>query len=209
MQAGRPTDTETVAAVRGAIGDLSRRAQTHPHDIRCSAEAAWAWLRLAEQSVASGSPDEALDSLDRAEKMLRPAIQTHPGILRLLGLATRLEATRGEVLRQRGDSQGAAQAAERAVRAAETLTRSEPAYLYDLARARALQAGLEPTANSVALAGIAALHRAIEAGFDNLHKLQTDEHLAALRTRAAFRELVRSLEQRPGPTAGHDGGPNR
>ena len=50
--------------------------------------------------------------------------------------------------------------------------RQNKAYFYDLACALALESRLDPTAADIARAALAALRKAVEAGFDNRYELE-------------------------------------
>src|SRR5262245_59559133 len=83
-----------------------------------------------------------------------------------------------------------------AVAILEKLSKDEPAYLYDLARYRALCGSLliagkkEPPAEAARCYADAmeALRKAVAAGFDNAHQLRTDPYLAPLRSGEDFRK---------------------
>jgi hypothetical protein len=114
----------------------------------------------------------------------------------LRSLRARIETARGFALAGAGQVAQAATAANRAIDVAEPLAREDPSYKYDLACARALQARLDPNASGPPADAIAALRAAIEGGFDNAYKLETDERLAPLRPREDFRALIRLVKDK-------------
>jgi tetratricopeptide (TPR) repeat protein len=202
IQMGRPPMAGRITEIRRIVQELCRRAERDPQNTWAPAEAVSGYLGLAEHSLASGSPGEALESLEKASAVLEPARQRSPELLRLRSLAVRLERMRGDVLKRLGKNQEAATAVEQAVTLAKPLARDDPAYLFDLACAHALQARLDPSASGPPEASIWALRTAVEHGFDNAYKLEHDDRLAPLRPREDFRALIRLMWKKPASFAG-------
>jgi eukaryotic-like serine/threonine-protein kinase len=78
--------------------------------------------------------------------------------------------------------------------------RREPCYLYDLACHLALASTLSGQTLEPDPAGraVQALRDFVASGFDNPHKLQTDQRLSLLRQRADFRKLILELRAQAG-----------
>ena len=112
-----------------------------------------------------------------------------------------------DVLSRLDKVRAAAAAADRAVTLAEPLAHDDPAYLFDLACAYALQARLDPAAPRPPADAVKALEAAVKEGFDNAYKLETDERLAPLRSREDYRALIRLVKDRPATSAGTRGVP--
>ena len=69
-----------------------------------------------------------------------------------------------------------------------------------------LESRLDPTVASPPRAALTALRNAVEAGFDNVYKLENDNRLLSLRSLDEFRELIKHLrdpkQANPGENAG-------
>jgi hypothetical protein len=169
------------------------------------------YLALAEIFTGAGAYAKALEALDKAEAVLGPGLRSSPENLRLRALKARTETARGFTLVLAGQAAGAANPAREAVAIAEEIARVDPSYDCDLARALALQAGLAPSEFDPPTAALRALRRAVDAGFDNPHKLETDAILAPLRSRPEFQALIRRLKNDPvtptGPADAREPGP--
>jgi tetratricopeptide (TPR) repeat protein len=205
---GRSTAAGRITEIHRLFGVLHTHAGNDPKNVWSASEAVWGYLALAERALVLASPTEALEFLGKASSALEPAGQTAPGLLVLQSHATRLEALRGEALRRIGKHAEAAAAAKRAVEVAEPLAREDPAYLYDLTCACALQARLDPAASGPPAAAVGALRAAINEGFDNVHKLEHDDRLAPLRLRNDFQALIRAATQKATAPAGANEAPS-
>ena len=146
--------------------------------------------RSVKSFAASGATRDALENLETAASLLAPWLLLSPGSLRLQALKARIEIERGMALDRSGKSALATAAAEGAVALAEKLAAADTAYLYDLVCALALESRLDPAAAGPPKAALAALRKAVEAGFDNVYKLETDPHLVSLHSLDEFRELI-------------------
>src|SRR5262249_46579548 len=108
-------------------------------------------------------------------------------------LKSAMHNLRLQIFRDRRDAPGCRQTAERW----EKLGRTDAASLYDAACFRAVTAGLladdPPAASAEADRAMDWLRKAVAAGYRNHAQLASDEDLAALRGRADFRALVRSM----------------
>ena len=132
---------------------------------------------------------EARSSLDNALPKLKELVEAEPENLRWRqGLACSWE-TLGRVQSRSGQVVEARDAAGRGVAIAEELARLDSAYTYDLACMLSLR-GRVSSSEADAATAVAALRRAIEAGFDNEHLLRTDPRLDALRRRPDFRAAI-------------------
>jgi serine/threonine-protein kinase len=148
-------------------------------------EAAWSLVRLAEFQVQDGRTAEARSSLDRAVPVLKDVTKAEPENLRWRqGLARACEAL-GRVQARSDRSAEARDATNQAVEIAEELARLDPAYAYDLACTLSLLSRV-CASEADAVKAIAALRRAIQAGFDNDDLLRTDPRLDGLRSRPDF-----------------------
>jgi hypothetical protein len=176
------------------LQDRCRRAGDDPNNIWVASQAVRGYLALAEHALAFGASAKALGTLEKASGVLSAARRTAPELLVLRSLAVRLETLRVGALRSIGKNEEAAAAAKTAVDLAEPLAREEPAYLYDLACAHALQARLSPAAADPPAAAVKALQAAVNRGFDNVYKLEHDERLAPLRSRKDFQALIRGAK---------------
>ncbi len=116
---------------------------------------------------------------------------------------------RGSALSGAGKAGDAAAAAERAVAILEKLAAQDPSYSYDLACALALQARLDPTVPGPPSAAVAALKKAVETGFDNVYKLNHDEHLEPIRSRDDFQDVIHLVTKNSVTPGGPSGGQKR
>ncbi len=176
--------------------DLLRK---HPEDVNFRHQVVSGYLALGQMLAASGLTGDALKKLEIAASLLAPGLQQAPRNLRLQAQKTRLEVERAALLDQGGNSAQARSAAEHAVSLAEKLAAADPAYQYDLACASALQSRLDPPAPGHPNTALAALRKAIEAGFDNIYKLESDPYLTALHSLEEFRRLVKRLNDTKQP----------
>jgi hypothetical protein len=84
------------------------------------------------------------------------------------------------------------------------LASDEPSYLYDLACYCALRGSLAGAGKKVPSreavddleSAMNALRKAVDGGFDNPHKLNTDPHLELIRRRGDFPRLLAEVEAR-------------
>ena len=159
------------------------------------------YLALAEVAASGGSTPEVLEALHHADRTLDVLLRTTPEEPRLRSLKARIEMMRGSALAGAGKVEEAATAADRAVAILEKLAAEDRSYAYDLACALALQARLDPAAPGPPSAAVAALRKAVEAGFDNVYKLNHDEHLEPIRSREDFRRLVHDAEKNAAASA--------
>jgi len=163
------------------------------------------YLALAEVAARSGSTSGVLEALLSAESTLDAVLRATPEQPRLRSLKATIEMMRGSALAGAGKAGEAAAVAERAVAIEEKLAVEDPSYSYDLACALALQARLDPTAPGPPSAAVAALRKAVEAGFDNVYKLNHDEHLEPIRSRDDFQDVIH-LVTKSSVTPGDSGG---
>jgi len=133
------------------------------------------------------------------------ALGANPEQPRWRSLQARIETARGFTLAATGKPIEAKAAADRAVAVAEKLAREDSSYNYDLACALALQARLDPAAPGPPAAAVAALRGAVAYGFDNVYKLNHDEHLAPVRGRQDFQDVIH-LVKKSSVTPGDSGG---
>jgi tetratricopeptide (TPR) repeat protein len=201
IRAGRPTKLEQVEKIRQLVQERRQRAENDPRNIGACSEAVSGYLALAERSLADGLPADALDTLRKASSLLGPALQRFPDLLLFRSHAVRQETLRSEVLRRLNKNDEAAAAAKKAISVAEPLAQDDPAYLYDLACAYALQARVDPSAPGPPTAVVAALRAAIAEGFDNAYKLEHDDRLAQLGPRDEFRALIQRVKERAAKAA--------
>ena len=183
------------STLRALLQELEKKSPGGPltgADRRLAVEG---YLALAEVAARSGSTPEILEILHSADSTLDVVLRVTPEQPRLRSLKATIELMRGSALAGAGKGREAAVAAERAIAIEEKLAAEDPSYSYDLACALALQARLNPSSPGPPSAAVAALRKAVEAGFDNAYKLGTDEHLAPIRARDDFRELVRLAKQ--------------
>jgi tetratricopeptide (TPR) repeat protein len=201
IQAGRLTPGDRIHEVRRLVEKMRRETKSEPNNIMARSGAALGYLALAERSLASDSPKEALESLNEAALVLAPSAPASPAVLVFRGLGVRLETMRGEALRRLGRNKDAAVAVGKALVLAEPLAAEDPAYLFDLACGRALQSRLDPAAPEPPAATVRALQATVQEGFDNAHKLETDNHLEPLRARKDFRALIRAAKEKTATAA--------
>jgi hypothetical protein len=147
--------------------------------------------------------------LNKAEDTLAVALGSNPNQPRLRSLQARIETTRGLVDAGAGKADLALAAARQAIAIAKKLAQEDPSYSYDLACARALQTRLDPAASGPPTDAVKDLCRAVEAGFDNVYKLETDERLAPIRAREDFRALMRLVSEKTTTPAGPGDAPGR
>jgi hypothetical protein len=202
IHTGRKTAAERIDEIIHFVEGRRRLAEKDPQNIVAGSDAVLGCLAQAERSVADELPANALATLKTASAVLDPARQRSPRLLLFRALAVRLETLRGEVLRRLNKNEEAVAAAKQAISIAEPLADYDPAYLYDLACAQALQTRLDPSAPGPPEAAVEALETAVKGGFDNAYKLETDDRLAPLRCRQDFRALIGLLKKKtPMPRA--------
>ncbi len=190
---------ESLSGRPGTLRSLIKELENTPGGPVTGADrrlAAEGYLALAEVAARSGSTPDVLKELLNADRTLDAALRAAPDQPRLRSLKATIEIMRGSTLVSAGDASAAAAAARLAVAIAAKLAAEDPSYSYDLACALALQARLDPAAPGPPSAAVAALRKAVEAGFDNVYKLETAEHLAPFRSRDDFRELIRLARQK-------------
>ena len=197
LLAGR-REKDGIAQIGPLVEGLRQRenlVRKHPEDVNFRCQVVSGYLAVAQWFAESGATDDALQNVETAASLLTPGLSLFPGNLRLQALESRIELERGTGLARDGKAALAAKAAERAIVAAEKLAAADPSYLYDLACALALKVRLDPAAPGPPAAAIAALRNAVEAGFDNVYKLESDPHLVPLHSFNEFRELVTRLKR--------------
>jgi eukaryotic-like serine/threonine-protein kinase len=184
-----------VGSLLEVLRDQENFTHTHPEDsiVRCAAvECA---LALAQLGDAHDTPALALEKLNRAAALITPGLDITPGHPRLRSRKSRLEIMRGTQLHRAGKTDEARKAANTAVAIAEKLAAEDPSYLFELVCALALKAQLSPGDPGRPAAALAALRKAVEFGFDNIYKLNNDQHLAPLRRREDFQTLLHDVER--------------
>jgi tetratricopeptide (TPR) repeat protein len=207
IHTGRKTAAERIGEIVQFVEGRRRLAEKDPQNIGACSDAVSGCLAQAERSVADGLGADALATLKKASDVLDPARQRSPRLLLFRALAVRLETLRGEVLRRLNKNEEAAAAAKQAVTFAEPLARDDPAYIYDLACAHALQAQLDPSAPGLQAAAVKALEAAVKDGFDNAYKLENDARLAPLRARKDFQALIDLLRNKTPTPVGSSNAP--
>jgi tetratricopeptide (TPR) repeat protein len=146
---------------------------------------AWNRVLLAERLTAAGRASEAGPHLESALRALEDLTRAEPENLRWRqGLARAWEAT-GRMQASSGQSDESRGSARKAVAIARELARAEPVYTYDLACSLGLLGRLSPSRADEDEA-VATLRRAMEAGFDDVHRLRTDPRLDHLPSRPDF-----------------------
>ena len=155
--------------------DLLRQ---HPNDGEFRNQVVSGYLAVGQTLAASGATGDALENFETAASLLASGPQL-PGNLRLQAKKARIEIERGMALDRSGKSALARAAAEGAVALARKLAAADTAYLYDLVCALALESRLDPAASGPPRAALAALRKAVDAGFDNVYKLETDPRFGA------------------------------
>ncbi len=172
--------------------DLVRK---HPGDVNLLCQVVSCYLVVAQSFAESGATEDGLKMLETAASLLTPALQTFSDNLRLRALSSRIDTERGTALARAGKTTQALDAARRAVAIAEKLAVADTSYLYDLVCALALESRLDPAAPRPRSSALAALRKALEAGFDNVHKLETDPQLVPFHSLDEFRELTEHLKR--------------
>ncbi len=163
------------------------------------------YLALAEVAARRDRAPEVLEALKSADSTLDVALRATPEQPRLRSLKATIEMMRGSALGGAGKAGEAAAAAQRAVAIEEKLAALDPSYSYDLACALALQARLDPSVPGPPSAAVAALKKAVEAGFDNVYKLNHDLHLEPIRSLNGFHDVIHLVSQ-SSVTPGDSGG---
>jgi tetratricopeptide (TPR) repeat protein len=188
--------SEKLAALAELLRDQesSLRKQPEQSIVRC--RAVTSYLAIGQLLAASGATTAAIENFNRAEELIAPGLLATPGHTRLCCLKTRLETARGNALYQSGKRDEASAAAKEAVVVAEKLAGAEPTYFYELACALALEARLSAIDAQSAKAGVSALRKAVEFGFDNVYRLKNDEQLGPFRCREDFQMLVQETEKK-------------
>jgi hypothetical protein len=154
-------------------------------------------MRLAELHILAGSPKEALTPLTSALDILAELIVKEPEQYLFAIAQAEALGIQARVQRLLNDS-GALESANKAVQFVEPLARKEPAYLYDLGCSRASFSSLldpkDKQAEVNAAAAVDALKKAVDAGYDNVYKLNTDPRLASVRSRSEFQQVLQQTE---------------
>ena len=164
------------------------------------------YLALAEVAASGGSLPGVMEAIDGADRTLDVLLRATPEQPRLRSLKATIEVTRASTLAEGGKRGQAAHAAGRAVAILARLALLDPSYSYDLACALALQARLDPTVPGPPSAAVAALKKAVEAGFDNIYKLNHDQYLEPIRDRDDFHDVIRLVNRSSIKPAESDGG---
>ncbi len=171
--------------------------------------AAEAYLALAEVAARCDNAPAILEALKSADSSLDVVFRATPERPRLRGLKAKIAMMRGSALAGAGNAIEAAAAAKRAVTILEKLAAEDLSYSYGLACALALQARLDPAAPGPPLTAVAALKKAVEAGFDNLYRLNHDDRFEPIRSRDDFQDVIQLVKNKS-VTAGDSGsGPRR
>jgi tetratricopeptide (TPR) repeat protein len=166
----------------------------HPKDVNFRHQVVSGYIAVGQMFTDSGATGDGIKSFETAASILVPGLELSPRNLHLQALKIRLEVERGNLLDKSGKSAQALSAAQEAVALAETLAARDTSYLYDLACALALKSRLDPAAAGLPRAALTALREAVEAGFDNLYKLETDQHLLQIRSFDEFRKLIERVK---------------
>ena len=186
---------EQIAADRQRVRDRQSRVDKQPADPVLRYQIGWGLAQLAEVLLREGQVVEARSTLVVSLTSLEELVRVDPknlrwkhGLARALEIQARVEARTARPVEARA-------AAGRAVAIAEELARTDPAYFYELACMLNVRELVSPS-EAHAASAIAALHRAIDAGFDNDHLLRTDGRLDGLRSRPDFPASIRSSKRR-------------
>ena len=185
MSAGETSPADRIAALDRLVQFWDGPARDQPDNLTLRFKAAERLLQLAELEIQNSQVAEARASLDRAFPMLKDTAKAEPENLRFRHGLARAWETLGRVQARAGRKTEARDAATKAVDLGDELSRIDAAYSYDLACSLSLR-GAVSASQADATAAIAALRRAIEAGFDNAHLLRTDPRLKSLRSRPDF-----------------------
>jgi serine/threonine-protein kinase len=183
------TSAERITALRREVQVQESVAGEQPDNPALQFEVAWSCVRLAELSEREGQVDEARSSLETTLPVLKNLAKAEPENLRWRQGLARARETLGRVQARSGQAAEAKEAADQAVAIAEELARNDSAYLYDLACVLSLRGELRSSEADLC-AAVAAVRRAIAAGFDNTYLLRTDPRLDAMRSRADFQAAV-------------------
>ena len=155
----------------------------------------------------SGANEQAMSDFRIAEGFLAQGVALAPSLRLSRNLEVRLQTTLGRLLFRQHKPADARLAAKRAADVARALVDEDPSYSYDLACALALQAELDPAAPGPPAAAMVALRNAVNAGFDNVFKLNNDESLAPIRSRGDFHSVVEIAAKNAIAAAGSGDGP--
>jgi tetratricopeptide (TPR) repeat protein len=185
LTARAATPADRIAARRREVQVWESLAGRQPDNPAVRFEVAWSLVPLADSMEQAGQVAEARSSLDRALPVLNDLAKAEPENLRWRQGLARAWETLGRVQARFGRSAEARDAANQAVTIAEELARLDPAYAYDLACMLGLRSRVSASEADAAKA-IAAVRRAIRAGFDNDYLLRTDPRLEGLRSRPDF-----------------------
>jgi tetratricopeptide (TPR) repeat protein len=185
-----------IRPLREGLREREAELRKRPMDSIVRCQCVSAYLVIAQRFATSRANEDALQALEKADDLLRAGLELTPNHHRLGSQKAALETARGTALNRCGNIRGASAAADQAVAVAQKLAAEDPSYLYDLARALALKAGLSAPAPEPAVAAVLALRKAVDFGFDNVYKLKNDEYLQPIRGREDFQGLVRDVEKK-------------
>jgi serine/threonine protein kinase len=176
---------EQVAAARQRANDRQRRAEKERSNTALRFQFAYGVIELADLLRRNDSQDDVRPFLVSAIPLIEELCKSAPRSLRWKhGLARGLEVL-ALVESRAGQTARARAAANQAISLARELAEADRVYQYELACALGVQEAVSPSEAGPAKA-MAALHQAIDAGFDNRHLLRTDDRLSALRSRPDF-----------------------
>jgi serine/threonine-protein kinase len=189
----QPKRQQSLAALQEIIPNLEILAQKNQGDPEYSYQVAVTRLHLAEQYILASTPLEALEPLEKALPVLEKLIAEQRGNNPYSGKYAEALAIRARVQALLKDSR-ALEPARQALKLVQKLAENEPAYLFELGCDRALVSDLidsnSKEAAEAANAAVAALGQAVQEGYDNLYKLQTDPRLASVRARTEFQMVL-------------------
>ena len=202
---GQITPAAQIAGQQRVVQERLKLAASDPENHQARYETAVGYVRLAELQAQAGGPIEAQSTLEKSIKILEEISRSEPENFEFQRFLATAFAVQSRLQSQNADNVSALRSAKKAVNLIEgKLISGESAYLYDLTCHHALCSSLANLATGAppgeverhAAAAVEALEQAVAAGYEDVYKLETDNALASLRTRADYRKLYQELAAR-------------
>ncbi len=138
--------SDRTSTLRALLQEVAETTAGEPVNRANRRLAVTGYLALAEVAAVSGQTPEVFEALESALHNLEVVLSVTPEQPRLRGQSATIELMRGSALAAAGKAPEAAAAVERSVAILEKLAVEDTSYAYELARALAQKARLDPTA---------------------------------------------------------------
>ncbi len=195
-------NTEALAASREATDTMEQLVSRSPGDLSAQTLLAQSLNRSGTTLGLMGRAQEALPLVVRAQGILEQAVRTEPSSVFYRSSLAATVASVGRVRAALGDRMRAREAFESAAEQTKSYADPYPGQRYNQACYLALMIPVTGPAGREAAAARAmeVLRMALDAGYSELHTLETDSDLDALRGREDFKRLLEDLRKNKAPT---------